>query len=467
MTNAVDLIARKRDRGRLGADEWDWFVQGFVRGEVHEYQMAAMLMAVRLRGMGRAETVALTLAMARSGVQLDLRDRHAADKHSTGGVGDKVTLVVAPIVAACGVPIAKMSGRGLGHTGGTVDKLESIAGFRSSLDPTEFLRVLDTHGMVLAGHSTELAPADGGMYALRDVTATVDSIPLIAASIMSKKLAVGAESILLDVKTGSGAFMKTLPEAVRLGRLMVQIGRDAGRRTAALVTDMDEPLGRAIGNALEIKESIAILRGDGPAELRELCLDEAAHLLDLAVQGIGPVRARPAVEHAVASGAALAMLQRVIAAQDGNPRMVEDPSLLPAAPVIQLVRAPRDGYITRIDALTVGRLVVRLGAGRMTKHDAIRYDTGVVLIRAHGDAVTQGEPIAELHAVSGEAADGAAAALLAAIDWSEEPPAPRRYIHDHIGFREHGLTIPPDPPAQMASAGAHAASPSASHRRRT
>jgi pyrimidine-nucleoside phosphorylase len=358
---AVDLIARKRDRQPLSAAEWDWFVQGFVRGDVTEYQMAAMLMAVRLRGMGRAETVALTLAMARSGEQLDLRERNAADKHSTGGVGDKLTLIVAPLVAACGVPVAKMSGRGLAHTGGTIDKLESLPGFRAALGRDEFIRVLDDHGLVLSGQSPELAPADAGMYALRDVTATVDSIPLIAASIMSKKLAVGAASILLDVKVGSGAFMKTLSEAVRLARLMVQIGRDAGRRTAALVTDMDEPLGQAVGNALELKEAFAVLRGEGPADLRDLCLDEAAHLLDLAVIGIGPVRARADVERALTSGAALTLLARVVAAQGGDARHVEDPSLLSEAPIVRHVRAPRTGHIARIDALAVGRLPMAFG----------------------------------------------------------------------------------------------------------
>jgi pyrimidine-nucleoside phosphorylase len=439
---AVDLIARKRDRQALTAEEWDWFVQGYVRGEVPDYQMAAMLMAIRLRGMRRAETVALTLAMARSGLQLDLRDRHAADKHSTGGVGDTVTLIVAPIVAACGVPVAKMSGRGLAHTGGTLDKLESIAGFRARLDRSEFLRVLDETGLVIAGQSEELAPADAGMYALRDVTATVDSIPLIAASVMSKKLAVGAESILLDVKVGSGAFMKTFADARRLARLMVEIGRDAGRRTAAMVTDMDQPLGRAAGNALELKEAIEVLRGGGPPELRALCMDEAAHLLDLAVQGVGEQGARRRVEQAVRSGAALAQFRRAVAAQGGDAGQIEDPSTLPTAPLVHTVRAPRSGAIARIDALAVGQLVMGLGAGRATKHDTIRLDTGVVLLRAHGDAVARGEPLAEIHAGSATDAERAERALLAAIAWSDAPPPPRRLVHDHVGLRDHELTVP-------------------------
>ena len=430
---AVDLIALKRDRRRLTAEQWGWFVHAFVRGEIAEYQMAAMLMAVRLRGLSRAETGALTLAMAASGEQLDLRHLHAADKHSTGGVGDKVTLVVAPLVAACGVPVAKMSGRGLAHTGGTVDKLESIRGYRTKLDATEFLRILEQHGLVLAGQSDSLAPADAQMYALRDVTATVDSIPLIAASIMSKKLAVGAETILLDVKVGSGAFMKTLPAARRLARLMVQIGRDAGRRTAAIVTDMDEPLGRAVGNALEVRESIEVLRGEGPADLRELCLDEAAHLLRLSGRAHGDIAARQAVEQALNSGAALAVLRRVVEAHGGDAHQIDDPALLPRAPVVHHVAAPRAGYIARIDALAVGRLAMALGAGRVAKHATIRHDTGVLLLRAHGGYVATGEPLAEVHAGSAAAAAAAATALLDAVTWSDSRPQPRVFVYDRVG----------------------------------
>lgn len=430
---AVDLIARKRDGHALSAEEWDWFVQAFVRDEVHDYQMTAMLMAVRLRGMTRDETAALTLAMAASGEQLDLGDRGAADKHSTGGVGDKVTLIVAPIVAACGLPVAKMSGRGLAHTGGTLDKLESIPGFRTRLDRTEFLRVLDDHGLVLAGQSETLAPADAGMYALRDVTATVDSMPLIAASIMSKKLAVGAKTILLDVKAGSGAFMPTLRDARRLARLMVEIGRDAGRRTGAVITDMDQPLGRAAGNALEIRESIDVLRGEGPAELRELCLDEAAHLLLLAGRERTLQSARARAERAVAEGGAIEVFARVAQAQGGDGRHIAEPERLPQAPVIREVRAPRRGFIARIDALTVGRIVMRLGAGRATKHDTIRHDTGILLRRVHGDEVADGEPLAEVHAGSDDAADAAVGQFLEAVTWSDQPPPPRRLILGHIG----------------------------------
>jgi pyrimidine-nucleoside phosphorylase len=429
---AVDLIARKRDRRPLSADQWRWFVHGFVRGEVPDYQMAAMLMAVRLRGLSRAETFALTEAMASSGDRLDLRHLHAADKHSTGGVGDKVTLVVAPLVAACGVPVAKMSGRGLAHTGGTVDKLESLRGFRTALHRDEFLRIVEQHGLVLAGQSESLAPADAGMYALRDVTATVDSIPLIAASIMSKKLAVGAETILLDVKVGSGAFMKTLPEARRLARLMVQIGRHAGRRTAAVITDMDEPLGRAVGHALELKEAVAVLRGAGPPEVRDLCLDEAAHLLALSGHARGAAAGRRLAEQALMRGEALAALRRVVVAQGGDPRQIDDPELLPRAPHIACVRSPRTGFIARIDALAVGRLMMTLGAARAAKHEPVRHDTGVVLRRVHGDQVSAGEPLAEIHAGSAAAAEAAAAALRAAVTWSDVAPPPRRLVIEHI-----------------------------------
>ncbi|MGD9894616.1 MAG: thymidine phosphorylase [Dehalococcoidia bacterium] len=425
---AAELIARKRDGLPLADAEWDWFVQAFVRGDVRDYQMTAMLMAVYLRGMRREETLALTRAMAASGDQLDLGGRHAADKHSSGGVGDKVTLIVAPVVAACGVPVAKMSGRGLAHTGGTLDKLESIAGLRTRLAPAEFLRVLDRHGLVIAGQSERLAPADASIYALRDVTATVDCIPLLATSIMSKKLAVGAETILLDVKMGSGAFMQSLADARRLARLMVEIGRDAGRRTEAVVTDMDEPLGRAVGNALEVREAVDVLRGEGPADLRDLCLDEAAHLLHLAGGAASRAAARSAAAHAIASHRALDIFTRMASAQGGDPRHIAEPERLPVAPVIREVRASRRGYIARLDALRIGRLVMSLGAGRAVKDGSIRHDTGIVLRKVHGDAVDPGEPLAEIHAGSAAAADAAAAHYSTAVTWSAEPPAPRRLI---------------------------------------
>jgi pyrimidine-nucleoside phosphorylase len=391
-----------------------------------------MLMAVRLCGLPVAETVALTEAMATSGETLDLRALHAADKHSTGGVGDKVTLAVAPIVAACGVPVAKMTGRGLAHTGGTLDKLEAIDGIRTRLEPDEFLRILDAHGLVLSGQSESLAPADAGMYALRDVTATVDSIPLIAASIMSKKLAVGAETILLDVKVGSGAFMKTMRDARRLARLMVRIGRGAGRRTAAILSDMDEPLGRTAGNALELREAIDILGGNGPPEARDFCLEESVELLLLAGRFPNRRAARAAVEQVIVDGSALALLARVVRAQGGDRRQVEDPSRLPRAPLVETVTAPRGGYIARIDALAVGRLAMALGAGRATKHDPVRHDTGVLLLRVHGDHVEQDDPLAEIHAGSAEAAESGARAFLDAIRWSETPPPPRRLLLGHV-----------------------------------
>lgn len=427
MANVVDLIARKRDGGSLTAEQWRSLIHGFVRGAVADYQMTAMLMAVRLRGMADEETFDLTDAMATSGAMLDLGSRGAADKHSTGGVGDKVTLVVAPLVAAAGLPIAKMSGRGLAHTGGTVDKLESIRGFRSALTLDQFTDVLDAVGLVIAGQSAELVPADAGMYALRDVTATVDSIPLIAASVMSKKLAVGARSILLDVKAGGGAFMPTAAAARRLARLMVRIGLRAGRRTAAIITEMEEPLGQAVGNALELAEAVAVLSNTGPADLTHLCIEEAAHLLVLG--GVRPHRAaKKTAERALQSGAGLEALTRMVAAQGGDPRQIEDTARLPRAPVIQVVRSPRAGVIARVDALAVGMLVMGLGAGRATKTDRIRHDTGVLFHRVHGDHLSTGEPLAEVHAGTPDAAAAAAAALLAAITWSDVSVSPRTLV---------------------------------------
>lgn len=434
---AVDLIGRTRDRQPLSAEEWDWFVRGHVRGAIPDYQMAAMLMAVRLRGITRAETFALTTAMAASGVQLDLSRIGAVDKHSTGGVGDKVTLAVAPMAAACGMPVAKMSGRGLAHTGGTLDKLEAIPGLRVALSREEFLSQVERIGLVIAGQSDDLAPADRGMYALRDTTGTVQSLPLIAASIMSKKLAAGAPTILLDVKTGGGALLPSLSEARHLARLMVAIGRDARRRTAAMITDMDEPLGRAVGNALELAEALALLRGEGPTDLAELCEEETAHLLTLSGRIRDPETARTEAKRVVQDGSALAKFREMVVAQGGDPSVVDDPTRLPAAFVRRTVTAPPDthGYIGRIDALRTGRLAMDLGAGRATKEDAIRHDTGIVLLRVHGDPVEPGTPLAELHAPSEAAAENAAQAFLVAVTFSAAPPSPRRIVIEEVGMR--------------------------------
>src|SRR3989440_2522852 len=346
----VELIRKKRDGQTLSTQEINWFIDEYMREQIPDYQMSSWLMAVYWRGMDAREISDLTMAMAHSGEQLHVRDvvSPVVDKHSTGGVGDKVTLAVAPLVAACGVGVGKMSGRGLGHTGGTVDKLESVRGFRATLSRDEFLHILTQHAIVLAGQSADLAPADGKMYALRDVTGTIESIPLIAASIMSKKLAVGGSHLLLDVKVGTGAFMKTFESARELAVAMVEIGRLAGMHTVAAITSMQQPLGHAIGNALEMAEAIAILHGQGPQDVSELCYHEAAELLVMTGKVPTMTEADTLVQQAIHSGAAIAKLAEVIAAQGGDPRQIEQPNLLPSAPVRSMLTAPRSGYIAGI-----------------------------------------------------------------------------------------------------------------------
>jgi pyrimidine-nucleoside phosphorylase len=430
----VELIRKKRDGEALTTDEINWLITQYTRGEIPDYQMAAWLMAVCWRGMDARETSDLTLAMARSGEQLHVREEIApvVDKHSTGGVGDKVTLAVAPLVAACGVAVGKMTGRGLGHTGGTVDKLESLRGFRSALSRAEFLAILREHGIVLAGQSAELAPADGKMYALRDVTATVDSIPLIAASIMSKKLAIGASHLLLDVKAGQGAFMKTLEQARALAQIMVDIGQLAGLHTVATITAMDQPLGRAVGNALELAEAIAILRGQGPADVSRLCYHEAAELLVATGSAASREEAEQRVARAVGSGAALAKLAEVCAAQGGDARQIEEPERLPRAPLVQMLTAPRSGYIAGIDAERLGLASMRLGAGRFKKGDPIDHRTGFVLQASTGDYLRAGEPLIAIHARSADEAAAVREAVLACYRWSEAPVTPGPLIYETI-----------------------------------
>lgn len=417
----VELIRKKRDGASLTAEEIAWFVAQYTQGQIADYQASAWLMAVYLQGMDAQETTELTLAMARSGEQLGVREAIApvVDKHSTGGVGDKVTLAVAPLVAACGVAVGKMSGRGLGHTGGTVDKLESVEGFRSSLNRREFMDILLKHQMVLAGQSSSLAPADGKMYALRDVTGTIESIPLIAASIMSKKLAIGASHLLLDVKCGSGAFMKDEESARQLARTMVEIGQLAGLHTVAAITSMGQPLGRAIGNALEMAEAIAILRGEGPGDVSDLCYHEAAELLVMTGSAASMAEAEMRVRKVVRSGRALAKLAEVIEAQGGNPRQIEQPALLPAAPVRVMLSAPRSGYIAAIAAEQVGLASMHLGAGRVQKGDAIDHRTGFVLQAKVGDYLHQGDPLLEIHARTRDEAATIQAELLACYRWSD------------------------------------------------
>ncbi|HEU0166716.1 MAG TPA: thymidine phosphorylase [Chloroflexota bacterium] len=385
---ARDLIAAKRDGAEHSADELEFLVAGITAGSIPDYQAAAWLMAVCLRGMTHAETAALTEAMAGSGETLDLQARwpNAVDKHSTGGVGDKTSLVLMPMLAATGWRVGKMSGRGLGFSGGTIDKLESIPGLRCDLSRTEFLDQLDRVGLVIAGQSAELAPADGKLYALRDVTATVDSIPLIAASIMSKKLACRAGRLVLDVKVGRGAFMKTLGQAQDLADTMVAIGEAAGVQTSAILSDMDEPEGYAIGNALEVREALECLRGGGPPDVIALCLRLASAL------GVGDVSGT------LRDGSALAAFRRMVGAQGGDQRVVDEPSRLPAARLVRPLPAPSSGRITGIDPALLGRLAVGLGAGRQFKMDTIDRAAGFVLRAKVGDRVEAGEPLLEVHA---------------------------------------------------------------------
>ena len=419
----VELIRKKRDGYELSTSEIEWLIEQYTQEQIPDYQVSAWLMAVYWRGMNARETSDLTLAMARSGEQLHVRDviSPVVDKHSTGGVGDKVTLAVAPLVAACGVAVGKMTGRGLGHTGGTVDKLESIQGFRAALGRDEFMRILTTHRIVLAGQSSDLAPADGKMYALRDVTGTVESIPLIAASIMSKKLAVGASHLLLDVKVGSGAFMKSVEQARTLAQIMVDIGRLAGLHTVAAITSMEQPLGRAVGNALEMAEAIAILRGEGPPDVSELCYHEAAELLVMTGSARDVAEADQRVERAIQTGAAIAKLAEVVAAQDGDARQVEHPELLPAAPVRVMLNAPRSGYIAAIAAEQVGLASMRLGAGRFRKGEQIDHRTGFILQAKVGDYRSAGEPLVEIHARGEAEVADVRGELLACYSWKDTP----------------------------------------------
>jgi pyrimidine-nucleoside phosphorylase len=416
---AVDAILAKREGSEHARAELEALVRGYVAGDIPDYQMAAWLMAVCFQGMTERETAWLTLAMAHSGEVLDLRDLpHTVDKHSTGGVGDKTTLVLAPLLAAIGGTVAKMSGRGLGHTGGTVDKLESIPGFRTDLDVAAFLRQAREVGVVVTGQSMDLAPADGMMYALRDATGTVASLPLIASSVMSKKLAGGADVIVLDVKVGSGAFMKTLADARALARTMVAIGEHAGRRVRAVLTNMTEPLGFAVGNAVEVEEAAACLRGEGPEDLLELCLTLAERVLDAS----GLPSDRATLQAAVDSGRAFERFERWIAAQGGDPNAVGH---LERAPDAWHVRAPADGVVRRLDALAIGRAVGALGGGRSRKGEAVDAGVGVILQAKVGHAVTRGDAIATVLHRGGKGLDVAKGLLEGAVTVSDAAePAP-------------------------------------------
>ncbi|HET6643796.1 MAG TPA: thymidine phosphorylase [Gaiellaceae bacterium] len=426
MIRPAELIQRKRDGGELSDEELSELILGYARGEIPDYQLAAFCMAVYFRGLSPRETYALTDAMVRSGETIDLQaeiGRPVADKHSTGGVGDKASLVVGPLVAACGVPFGKMSGRGLGHTGGTLDKLESIPGYRVELSRDEFVHQVRDVGLAVIGQTAELVPADKQLYALRDVTATVENVSLIAASIMSKKIAAGANAIVLDVKVGDGAFMKSLDDARALAGAMLELGRRADRRVVCELTDMDQPLGRAVGNALEIREALATLSGDGPPDLTELAIDASAHLVELS-DGLDAREARSRVESALGDGSALDAYERWIRAQGGDPAE----EALARALVTKTVTADRDGYVGRLGALAIGTAAMRLGAGRATKDDAIDHAVGIVCFRKRGDRVEAGEALAEIHASDESAAEAVVDEVRGAFELLDTAPPARGVV---------------------------------------
>ncbi len=428
---AVDIIIKKRDKGELTHAEIEFFIKGFTAGDVPDYQASAFAMAVLLNGMTPRETTDLTLAMAHSGQILDLRDvvDIAVDKHSSGGVGDKTSLAVLPIVAACGLPVGKMSGRGLGFSGGTLDKLESIPGYRVNLSTDEFKKQLKEKGVVLAGQSLDLAPADGKLYALRDVTGTVPCIPLIASSIMCKKLAAGAQAILLDVKTGLGAFMETVDEARVLADLMVDIGKLAGREVVALLSDMNQPLGCAVGNTLEVIEAIETLKGGGPEDFREHCLHVSAYMLVLGKRVKDLAEGRVLAEKALGDGSAFEKLRVLVQAQGGDVAYVDDTSKFARAKFIKTVNAPRSGNISQVQARSVGEASVTLGAGRAKKSDSVDHAVGFVLHKKVGDPVQKGEPLFTIHANDESKLAEAREVVLAAHSFSDTvvPPLPLFY----------------------------------------
>ena len=419
----LDLIVKKRDGGNLTKEEIFFWINGYVSGEIPDYQTAAMLMAIYYEGMAKEELGNLTMAMARSGDMVDLSPISGCkvDKHSTGGVGDKTTMIIGPMVAANGVKVAKMSGRGLGFTGGTIDKLEAIPGFRTALDREEFFRIVNEHGISVAGQSGNLVPADKKMYALRDVTGTVESIPLIASSIMSKKLASGSDAILLDVKTGSGAFMKTIEDAEKLAETMTSIGRHWGRRMAAMITNMDQPLGMAVGNTLEVIEAIETLKGHGPEDLTQLCLDLAAEMMVLAGKGSRDICRRMALE-TLTSGRAFEKWKEMVSAQGGDVTLMDHPERFPAAPYSRNILAPCDGYIAHLDAEGCGIAASLLGAGRAKKEDRIDVAAGIRFLKKCGDPVKKGEPVALLYTSVQECLDKAEEKMRQSLEIADNPP---------------------------------------------
>ncbi len=428
-----DIIKKKRDGEALSEQEIHFFIDGYVKGEIPDYQASAFLMAVYYKGMNLDETRALTFAVRDSGVTLDFSDIDGirVDKHSTGGVGDKTSLVVAPIVASLGVKVAKMSGRGLGHTGGTIDKLEAIPGFQTDLSEEEFIKIVNDLGVAIVGQSHELAPADKKLYALRDVTATVDCLPLIVSSIMGKKLAADDDCIVLDVKTGSGAFCKTVEESVRLASIMVDIGKSAGKKMLALITDMDRPLGANIGNSLEVIEAIDTLKGNGPADFTEVCMILATNMLYLAGKG-SMAECEDMVKKSISDGSALETLAKMVEAQHGDSSVIYDPDLFEKAKYSREVKAENSGYIVQVDTEGYGIASLMLGAGRNTKEESIDYSAGITLVKKTGDKVEKGDVIAILYTNDQKRFDGAEARFNQATTIGQDKPEERPLVFERV-----------------------------------
>ncbi len=429
----VDIIIKKKEGLKLSKEEIEFFIKGITDGSIPDYQASALLMAICIKGMDDEETLIITLAMVASGDSIDLSQipKIKVDKHSTGGVGDKTTMILGPMVAALGIPVAKMSGRGLGHTGGTIDKLESIPGFNTDLSQEEFIKIVQDIGLAVAGQTGNLVPADKKLYALRDVTGTVESIPLISASIMSKKLAAGSDAIVLDVKVGSGAFMKTTEDARKLAEAMVEIGTGAKRKTVAVITDMDRPLGKAIGNALEVKEAIEVLKGHGPDDITEVCITLAAKMLEIA--GMGDFKkCTELAGETLKDGSALNKFKQMIKAQKGNEEIVNNTGLLPSAKFTTEYRAASEGYISAIISDKLGVASMLLGAGRATKESSIDPGAGITLLKKPGEMVKAGEPIMVLHANSQSLFEASLNELDKAVKISREKPTETPIIIDII-----------------------------------
>lgn len=438
MMRAVDLIIKKRDGGTLSAEELKFLIEGFTQGEIADYQISAWAMAVLLNGMTEAEITDLTLAMANSGETLDLSSLNVTvvDKHSTGGVGDKTTISVAPIVAACGLPVGKMSGRGLGFSGGTIDKLESIPGYKVDLSTDEFIEQLKTHGIVLTGQSMDLAPADGKLYALRDVTGTVDSIPLIASSVMSKKIAAGAHAIVLDVKVGEGAFMRTIEDARELARVMVAIGKLSGRRVIAVLSPMDQPLGSAVGNAIELREAVELLQGKAPEDYHYHCTHLAAYMLILGGKAGNLDEGIAMAEQVIRDGTAFAKLCELVEAQGGDASYIKNLDKLPKARLHQTVVAEQNGYVSAVNAREVGQSAVLLGAGRASKKDKIDLAVGIYVHVKTGDQVKTGDILFEVLANDQNNLDEVLVKLKKAVEFSQDPVEKPSYFWGVIGLDE-------------------------------